>query len=144
MREIFLTLMTSGLYICYTLEFEIMEQKKTLVLGATENPSRYANIAINRLVAHNVPTEAIGLRKGKVAGVEIRTEKFPFPDIDTITLYLGPPRQVEYYDYILSLNPRRVIFNPGTENPDLYRLLREKGIEIEVACTLVMLSTRQY
>ena len=136
--------MTSGLYICYTLEFEIMEQKKTLVLGATENPSRYANIAINRLVAHNVPTEAIGLRKGKVAGVEIRTEKFPFPDIDTITLYLGPPRQVEYYDYILSLNPRRVIFNPGTENPDLYRLLREKGIEIEVACTLVMLSTRQY
>ena len=136
--------MTSGLYICYTLEFEIMEQKKTLVLGATENPSRYANIAINRLVAHNVPTEGIGLRKGKVAGVEIRTEKFPFPDIDTITLYLGPPRQVEYYDYILSLNPRRVIFNPGTENPDLYRLLREKGIEIEVACTLVMLSTRQY
>ena len=143
-REIFLILRTSGYAICYTLEFLIMEQKKTLVLGASENPSRYANIAINRLVAHNEPTVAIGLRKGIVAGVEIKTEKFPFPDIHTVTLYLGPPRQVEYYDYILSLNPRRVIFNPGTENPEFYKLLREKGIEIEVACTLVMLSTRQY
>lgn len=143
-REIFLILRTSGKTFCYTFDFFIMEQKKTLVLGATENPSRYANIAINRLVTHNVPTEAIGLRKGKVAGVEIKTEKFPFPDIHTVTLYLGPPRQVEYYQYILSLNPQRVIFNPGTENPELYKLLRENGIEIEVACTLVMLSTRQY
>lgn len=143
-REIFLILMTASFYICYTLESKLMEQKKTLVMGATENPGRYANIAINRLVAHNVPTEAIGLRKGMVAGVEIKTEKYPFPDIDTVTLYLGPPRQVEYYDYILSLNPRRVIFNPGTENPEFYKLLREKGVDIEVACTLVMLSTRQY
>ena len=65
-----------------------MEQKKTLVMGASENPSRYANIAINRLVAHNVPTVALGLRKGKVAGVEIKRDKFPFADIDTVTLYL--------------------------------------------------------
>lgn len=121
-----------------------MEQRKTLVLGATENPGRYANIAINRLVSHNVPTVAIGLRKGSVAGVEIKTEKFPFPDVHTVTLYLGPPRQVEYYDYIVSLQPQRVIFNPGTENPEFFRILKENNIQVEVACTLVMLSTRQY
>lgn len=119
-------------------------EKKTLVLGASTNPGRYANIAINRLVRAQVPTVALGLRKGEVAGVQIETEKVPFEDIDTVTLYLGPPRQVEYYDYILSLNPERVIFNPGTENPEFYKLLRERGIEVEIACTLVLLSTQQY
>lgn len=121
-----------------------MEEKKTLVLGATENPNRYANIAINRLVGNQVPTVAIGLRKGTVAGIAIDTEKIQYPDVHTVTLYLGPPRQVEYYEYIISLHPSRVIFNPGTENPEFYRMLREHNIEIEVACTLVLLSTRQY
>lgn len=118
--------------------------KKTLVLGASTNPGRYANIAINRLVRAKVPTVALGLRKGEVAGVNIETDKIPFEDIHTVTLYLGPGRQEEYYDYIISLNPERVIFNPGTENPEFYKLLRQKGIEIDVACTLILLSTQQY
>lgn len=84
------------------------------------------------------------MRKGEVEGVKIETEKIPFQDIDTITLYLGPPRQEEYYDYIVSLNPQRVIFNPGTENQEFYEILRKNNIEIEVACTLIMLGTNQY
>lgn len=119
-------------------------KKKTLVLGASENPSRYANIAINRLVSHKQPTVAIGLKKGTVAGVPIETEKVDFEDVDTVTLYLGPPRQEQYYDYIVSLRPKRVIFNPGTENPEFYRLLERENIEVEVACTLVLLSTNNY
>lgn len=119
-------------------------KKKTLVIGASTNPARYSYLAMNRLVSHKQPTVAIGLRKGNVAGVEIETEKLPFQDVDTVTLYLGPKRQPEYYDYILSLDPKRVIFNPGTENPEFYQLLREHGIEVEVACTLVMLGTNQY
>ncbi|MHA6281196.1 CoA-binding protein [Salinimicrobium sp. CAU 1759] len=119
-------------------------EKKTLVLGATTNPARYANIAVNRLKRNNIPTVAIGLRQGEVAGVKIENEKIPFEDVHTVTLYLGPPRQKEYYDYILSLHPERVIFNPGTENPEFYRLLQENGIEVEVACTLILLSTQQY
>lgn len=118
--------------------------KKTLVIGASENRSRYSNIAINRLTSSNVPTVAIGLRSGEVAGVKIETEKLPFEDIDTVTMYIGPKRQPEYYDYIISLNPSRVIFNPGTENPEFFRLLGEENIEVEVACTLILLSTGQY
>lgn len=119
-------------------------KKKTLVIGASENPSRYANIAINRLVSYNHPVVALGLRKGQVAGIPIETGEPEFQDIDTVTLYLGPARQPQYYNYILSLDPQRVIFNPGTENPEFYKLLRENGIEVEVACTLVMLATSQY
>lgn len=119
-------------------------KKKTLVLGASLNPARYSNLAINRLVKHGQPTVAIGLREGSVEGVNIETEKILFPDIDTITLYLNARRQKEYYDYIISLNPERVIFNPGTENPELYDLLRKNGINFENACTLVMLSSQQY
>lgn len=119
-------------------------KKKTLVLGASLKPTRYSNLAINRLVKHGQPTVALGLRKGNVNGVEIKTEKFPFEDIDTVTLYLNAKRQQEYYDYIISLNPERVIFNPGTENPELYDLLDKNGIQYENACTLVMLSSHQY
>lgn len=119
-------------------------EKKTLVLGASLNPGRYSNIAIKRLVSHNQPTVAIGLRSGEVAGIDIKNTLQPFEDVDTITLYLNPQRQKEYYDYILSLKPERVIFNPGTENPELYNLLRKNNIEIEIACTLVMLATNQY
>jgi len=118
--------------------------KKTLVLGASLNPSRYSNLAINRLVNNNYEVVAIGLREGKVAGIEIIKEKKLFEDIDSIALYLNPQRQKEYYDYIISLNPKRVIFNPGTENPELYQLLSENNIESEVACTLVLLGTNQY
>jgi len=113
-------------------------------LGASTNPRRYSNIAIKRLVSHKQPTVAIGLREGEVAGVEIAKNEVDFEDVDTITLYLNPQNQKRYYDYILSLEPKRVIFNPGTENPELYALLRKNNIEIEVACTLVMLATNQY
>ena len=118
--------------------------KKTLVLGASLNPNRYSYLAINRLVNHGHNVEAIGLKKGKVGGVGISVEKEDFKNIDTITLYLNPKRQVEYYDYILSLRPKRVIFNPGTENPELYKILDKNNIKSEVACTLVLLGTNQY
>lgn len=118
--------------------------KKTLVLGASLNPSRYSNLAINRLVNYGHPVEAVGLKNGTVAGVTISTEKEEFENINTVTLYLNPKRQVEYYDYIVSLKPARVIFNPGTENPEFYEILKKNNIESEVACTLVLLGTNQY
>ncbi|NUY80857.1 CoA-binding protein [Flavobacterium sp. MAH-1] len=121
-----------------------MTPKKTLVLGASENPMRYSYLAINSLVNKKHPVVAVGLKEAEVAGVKILTTPAPFADVDTVTLYLNPQRQQQYYDYIVGLKPERVIFNPGTENPELYSILKENGIEIEVACTLVMLSTSQY
>ena len=119
-------------------------KKTTLVIGASLNPNRYSNIAIKRLIDKNIKTFAVGLRKGKVHNVVIETEKLLFDDIDTVTLYLKPKRQEEYYNYILELNPRRVIFNPGTENFEFIKILKENGVESEIACTLVLLSTNQY
>jgi predicted CoA-binding protein len=118
--------------------------KETLVLGATADPTRYAYIAINRLLLKGHPVVGIGLKEESVGEVDIKTTKEPFDDIDTVTLYLNPRRQKEYYDYIVSLRPKRVVFNPGTENPELYEILRKNGIEVEVACTLVMLAINQY
>ena len=118
--------------------------KKTLVLGASLKPQRYSNIAVTRLVKYNHEVKAFGLRDGKVNGVTIDTELLPYKNINTVTLYLNPKRQVEYYDYIISLKPERVIFNPGTENPEFYKLLEENDIDYEVACTLVLLGTGQY
>lgn len=119
-------------------------KNKTLVIGASLKEERYSNKAIHKLRQYNKPVRALGLRKGKVEDVEIITEKESFDDVDTVTLYLNPARQKEYYDYIISLEPRRVIFNPGTENADFYPLLKEKNIHCEIACTLVLLSTDQY
>jgi predicted CoA-binding protein len=119
-------------------------EKKTVVLGASENPSRYSNMAIQRLRSYGHPVVAIGRRKGKVNDTDILTEHPEMNDIDTITLYLNPTNQKPYYDYILSLKPRRVIFNPGTENDELERKLVQKGVITQEACTLVMLSTGQY
>lgn len=117
---------------------------KTLVIGASSNPERYSFMALNKLLNHKHEVVAIGLKNEIVSGVEI-LKGFPdFIDIHTVTLYLNPQRQKEYYDYILSLKPKRVIFNPGTENPELYDLLKQNNIEVEVACTLVLLSINQY
>lgn len=121
-----------------------MSEKKTLVLGASDNPSRYSYLAIQRLRQHNHPVVAIGHKNTKVADVIIGKEKQDFKDIDTVTLYLNPLHQQEYHDYILSLNPRRIIFNPGAENDELADLAAKKGIKTLEACTLVMLSTNQY
>ncbi|MCT4698033.1 CoA-binding protein [Tenacibaculum haliotis] len=119
-------------------------KKNTLVIGASLNPTRYSNIAIKRLIDKGIKTVAIGLRKGKVLDTIIEKEKVLFKNIDTVTLYLNAERQKEYYEYIISLQPKRVIFNPGTENNEFYKLLEENKIQSEVACTLVLLSTNQY
>ncbi len=118
--------------------------KKTLVLGATPNTSRYAYLASNRLVRSGHSIVNVGLRSGEVAGVPIEKPETIHKDIDTITLYVGPHNQEGLYDYILDTHPKRIIFNPGTENPELRRMAKEKGIETEYACTLVLLSIGQY
>lgn len=126
------------------MQFKNMSKKKTLVLGASTNPERYSYLAISSLTKHEHPVIAIGRREGKVAGVEFEVEQVPFKDIDTVTLYLNPKNQESYYDYIIELNPKRVLFNPGTENPELQAKLDEVGIGYEEACTLVLLNTNQY
>ncbi|WP_373519676.1 CoA-binding protein [Pricia sp.] len=118
--------------------------KKTLVLGASLKPSRYSNLAVNRLLNNGINTEAFGLRTGQIGEVAIKSDFGDFQDIHTVTLYIGAKHQSEYIDQILRLKPKRLIFNPGTENPELYEILKKNGIEVEVACTLVLLATGQY
>lgn len=121
-----------------------MEKKKTMILGASTNPSRYANIAANRLSSAGHPIVNIGLKSGEVAQEPIQPYGTLVKDVDTITLYLGPQNQPQYYQYILDINPKRLVFNPGTENEELNKLAKEAGIETIEACTLVMLATGQY
>lgn len=120
------------------------QQKKTLVLGASANPARYSYLAINKLRKHGHPVLAVGRRNSTVADVPVTTEKKPSEDVDTIALYLNPANQKEYYSYILSLKPKRIIFNPGTENPELAKLASDNNIQPMEACTLVLLSTDQF
>jgi len=120
------------------------QTKKTLVIGASDNPTRYSYLAVNKLRATGHPVVAIGAHAGRVADIDMITAKVPIDDIDTVTLYLNPARQEEYYDYILSLHPRRLIFNPGAENEELEKLARQNKIQTMEACTLVLLSTGQY
>jgi predicted CoA-binding protein len=120
------------------------ESKKTLVLGASDNPSRYSYLAVNRLRSHGHPVVAIGKKNAMVADVPIEKEKKDWNDVDTVTLYLNPTHQQQYYDYILSLKPKRIIFNPGAENDELADLAIKNGITPIEACTLVLLSTNQY
>lgn len=119
-------------------------KNKTLVIGASEDTSRYSNMAVKRLLGKGQDVVAIGKKTGNISGVDIMIEKAQTDDIDTVTLYINPMHQKPYYDYILSLNPRRIIFNPGTENEELETLAEERGIKAIEACTLVMLSTGQY
>lgn len=118
--------------------------KRTLVLGASENTGRYSNKAINNLRTKKIEVFAIGSKKGAVLDVEIGTEKQLFEDIHTVTMYLNSANQKEYYNYIIQLHPKRVIFNPGAENLELKRLLEEQHIETKEDCTLVLLSIGQY
>ncbi len=118
--------------------------KKTLLLGASENPARYSYLALKKLLAHQHPVVALGKKTGILNGVAIEKEKKDWPGIDTVTLYLNPQNQKQYYDYLMSLKPRRIIFNPGTENEELYALAKKNGIQVQEACTLVLLSTGQY
>ena len=121
-----------------------MKKDRTLVLGASENSERYSNMAIKSLVSHGQKVAAIGAKSGVVNGVEFSNDRPTFDDIDTVTLYLSQKNQADYYDYILSLKPRRIIYNPGAENPELEGLAEKNGIENVEACTLVLLSTGQY
>ena len=121
-----------------------MAVKKTLVIGASENPARYSNLAVKKLIANNQLVIAIGKKKGMIGATIIETEKKYFDSVDTVTLYLNPSHQQEYYNYILSLHPRRIIFNPGTENDELVELAQKNGIFTQEACTLILLSTGLY
>lgn len=118
--------------------------KKTLIIGATPNTERYAYKAAHMLTAKGHPIVNVGIKQGEVAGVKIEKQGTPYHDIDTVTLYIGPALQTGYYDYILETKPKRVIFNPGAENPEFEEMLELHNIEPVEACTLVLLSTGQY
>lgn len=117
---------------------------KTLVIGASERTDRYANMAIRSLRQKGFEVVAQGITEGMVLDVPIKKELVAYNDVETVTLYINPYRQQSFYDYIVSLAPKRVIFNPGTENYEFYEILKTNAIIPEVACTLVMLSTNQY
>lgn len=118
--------------------------KKTLVLGASPNPIRFSHKAVKSLVRHGHEVVPLGIRNGDIMWQKILIGNPKIDDIHTITLYLNPQRQKEYYDYILSLSPKRIIFNPGTENQELIQLAMKNNIEVSIACTLIMLNTNNY
>jgi uncharacterized protein len=118
--------------------------KKTLVIGASENTDRFSNRAIRALHHEKIPVAAIGLKTGEVLGVKIQTGLPKIENVDTVTLYVGPGNQPPFYDYVIGLKPDRVIFNPGTENPEFEAKLEKAGIEILEACTLTMLAVGTY
>jgi uncharacterized protein len=121
-----------------------MTVKKTMVLGASPNPARFSHKAVKSLLRNNVPVVPLGIKKGEAGGLEIIKEWLMFDDIHTITLYIGPVRQKQYYSYLLSLHPKRIIFNPGTENPEFMAMARKEGIEVLEDCTLIMLNAGRY
>lgn len=120
------------------------QTKKVLVLGASTNQDRVSFEAVLRLHRSGYEVIPVGIREGEIEGIPVLTGEPDIENIDTITLYVNPQRQQAFIPYILRLRPRRIIFNPGTENPDLMRIAQEAGIETEAACTLVMLSLKQF
>lgn len=118
--------------------------KKTIVLGASTNTSRVSHQAVHRLKNKGHEVVPVSLKKGSIAGIEIQNGTPEVAGVDTITMYLNAKNQEAYYDYILGLEPKRIIFNPGAENKELYQMARERGIAVENACTLVMLSVGNY
>ena len=118
--------------------------KKTIVLGASDSPMRYSYLAVRRLKSYDHPVIAIGKKTGSIDDTQIITEHPAMNDVDTVTLYLNPMHQKQYYDYILSLHPKRIIFNPGAENTELEALAKQNNIQPMNACTLVLLGTGQY
>jgi hypothetical protein len=122
----------------------MQQAKPTVIIGASDHSNRYSYLAANRLVAFGHTIFPLGIRQGRVAGTDIINSRPPLQGIDTVTLYINPSRQPDWYGYIIGLSPRRVIFNPGTENDAFADLLRASGIEALEACTLVLLSTGQY
>lgn len=122
-----------------------MSGKRTLVLGASPNPSRYSYVATQRIAAAGHPVIPLGIRKGDINGIPIEIAPEAWKDVDTVTMYMGAEKQKQFYDYLLeTIKPKRIIFNPGAENPELERLAIAKGIAPVNACTLVMLSIGNY
>lgn len=130
-------------YISFRHLFFIM-MSKVIVLGASTNPIRTSYTAVQRLKADGYEVVPIGTSKGQIHGIDMINEPLFLEDVDTITLYLNPERQKQYYDYVLSLKPKRIIFNPGTENPEFAQLANQNNIQVEIACTLVLLATNSY
>ena len=120
------------------------ETRTTLVIGASENPERYAYKAVKMLQEHGFKLIAFGLKLGCIGNVLIQTTFPEKTEIDTVTLYVGPERQATLIPEIIALKPRRIIFNPGTENPDFIKLAQDADIETVIACTLVLLATESY
>jgi uncharacterized protein len=121
-----------------------MSNKKTLVLGASSNEERYSFKAVTKLLAHGYEVVPLGIKSGKIGAIDILTERSAYEGIHTVSLYVGPNNQKEWFDYILSLKPQRIIFNPGTENSEFQQILEKHGIEALEACTLVLLSIGNY
>ena len=117
---------------------------KTLVVGVPPGKDRYANKAVRQLAAAGHAVVALGVREGESDGVPILTGTPPLDGIDTVTLYVNPQRQAAMVDYLLSLSPRRIIFNPGTENPEFQRRAQAAGVGVVTGCTLVMLSLGRF
>lgn len=120
------------------------DKKLTIVIGASPNPARYSYLAVQRLAAHSHPVIAVGKRSGAIGSIPVQPNPPDIKEADTVTLYINPSLQPLYYDYLLSLHPRRIIFNPGTENKELEALAQKNNIATLEACTLVLLSTGQY
>lgn len=120
------------------------KNKPTVVIGASPNSDRYSYKATISLQQHQQPVFPIGIRSGKINDLDIITDKPHLENIDSVTLYVGPDNQAAWMDYIFSLKPKRIIFNPGTENPAFEALAESKGIEALEACTLVLLSINRY
>lgn len=121
------------------------DKKKTLVIGASPKPHRYANAAVKLLQRFNIPVVALGIRPDKIGDVEIQTGFPLIDDVHTITMYIGPGRQAQYFDYIFeTIRPKRIILNPGTVNKELSRLAEKHSVEVVKACTLMMLSSDSY
>ncbi len=118
--------------------------KKTLIIGASVNPERYSNKAVKSLIKNGFPVCAIGLKEGKIENIDIIVGKPDIKDIHTVSMYISIKHQPDYYDYIISLKPKRIIFNPGTENEFFYNMAQKNNIECIEACTLVLLSTKQF
>lgn len=117
---------------------------KTLILGASLKPNRYSNLAILKFIENNYEAVGIGLEEGQIGQIKIHLGMPRFVNIHTITIYMNAQNQEAYYDYIVSLNPKRVIFNPGTYNLKLQDILMDHAIKFENACTLVLLGTQQF
>lgn len=120
------------------------KNKPTAVIGASPNNDRYSYKATISLQRHNHTVYPIGIKKGEINGLTLITDKPDLESIDTVTLYVGPDNQPFWIEYIISLKPKRIIFNPGTENPEFQALAESLGIEVLEACTLVMLSIGEY